>query len=125
MLQFEATINQHLAYITSDPRLADGSFLRAALASRYEILRFLSEGAGSTKGALTCEQLKQFKVPLPPLTEQRAIVEYANQATATLDALAAKVRAAIERFQEYRTALISAAVTGQIDVRGEMEKGDG
>ena len=36
---------------------------------------------------------------------------------AKLDALMAKVRTAIERLQEYRTALISAAVTGQIDVR--------
>lgn len=117
VLRIEATINQHLAFIAPDSRLADGEFLRAALASRYQVLRFLSEGTGSTKGALTCEQLKQFKVPLPPLSEQRAIVEHIDRETAKLDALTAKVRSAIERLREYRTALISAAVTGQIDVR--------
>jgi hypothetical protein len=38
-----------------------------------------------------------------------------------LDALISKVREAIDRLREYRTALISAAVTGKIDVRGEVE----
>ena len=41
-----------------------------------------------------------------------------HRETANIDALAAKVRDAIERPKEYRTAHISAAVTGKIDVRG-------
>ena len=48
---------------------------------------------------------------------QTAIAEYLDSKTAKLDALAAKVEAAVERLQEYRTALITAAVTGKIDVR--------
>jgi len=55
--------------------------------------------------------------PVPPLNEQRSIVSTLDAETAKLDALTAKVRTAIGRLQEYRTALISAAVTGQIDVR--------
>jgi hypothetical protein len=51
------------------------------------------------------------------LDEQRRVVRYFDAETSQLDALTAKVRTAIERLQEYRTALISAAVTGQIDVR--------
>jgi len=43
-----------------------------------------------------------------------------NQEAANLDGLTAKINAAIERLWEYRTALISAAVTGKIDVRGEV-----
>jgi len=55
---------------------------------------------------------------IPPLPEQAAIAAYLDRETAKLDALVAKVEAAIERLQEYRTALITAAVTGKIDVRG-------
>ena len=54
---------------------------------------------------------------VPPLSEQVAIAAYLDVETAKLDALAAKVEAAIERLQEYRIALITAAVTGKIDVR--------
>jgi len=61
--------------------------------------------------------LREVPVVEPPFQEQQAIVEYLDQETARLDALMAKVRTVIERLQEYRTALISAAVTGQIDVR--------
>jgi len=53
----------------------------------------------------------------PPLSEQRAIAAFIDRETAKIDALIAKVREAIERLKEHRTALISAAVTGKIDVR--------
>ena len=53
----------------------------------------------------------------PPLPEQRAIAAYLDEETAKLDALIGKVEEAVERLQEYRTALITAAVTGRIDVR--------
>lgn len=58
-------------------------------------------------------------IPLPPLPEQRAIAAFLGQETAKLDSLVGKVREAIERLRELRTALISAAVTGRIDVREE------
>ena len=54
---------------------------------------------------------------LPKLAEQRAIAEYLDRETAKIDALVAKVQEAIERLKELRSALISAAVTGKIDVR--------
>jgi len=56
-------------------------------------------------------------VAWPSIEEQSVIADYIDGQTAKLDALMAKVRTAIEQLQEYRTALISAAVTGQIDVR--------
>jgi type I restriction enzyme S subunit len=59
-------------------------------------------------------------VPIPPLAEQTAIAAYLDAETAKLDGLVAKVEIAIERLQEYRTALITAAVTGKIDVRKEV-----
>lgn len=56
--------------------------------------------------------------PAPPLEEQTAIASLLDLETAKLDALMAQARTAITLLQERRTALISAAVTGQIDVRG-------
>ena len=56
-------------------------------------------------------------MPLPPIPEQTAIVAYLDKETAKLDALVVKVEEAVERLLEYRTALITAAVTGKIDVR--------
>jgi type I restriction enzyme, S subunit len=62
-------------------------------------------------------------VPLPivPLDEQAAIANYLDRETARLDSLITSIQQAIDRLCEYRTALISAAVTGQIDVREEVD----
>lgn len=56
-------------------------------------------------------------IPTPPLHEQTAIATYLDRETAKLDQLVEKIETAIARLQEYRTALITAAVTGKIDVR--------
>lgn len=61
--------------------------------------------------------LSDSSIPLPPLSEQTAIATYLDRETAKIDRLMEKIKAAIERLQEYRTALITAAVTGKIDVR--------
>ena len=71
----------------------------------------------STINQLTLGTLNGFRVPLPPDTEQRAIATFLDQETAKVDVLVARVRDAIDRLRELRTALISAAVTGRIDVR--------
>ena len=62
-------------------------------------------------------QLKYLWLPLPPLAEQTAIVEYLDRTTANADAAIARVRRQIELVEEYRTRLIADVVTGQIDVR--------
>ncbi|MCC5840000.1 MAG: restriction endonuclease subunit S [Opitutales bacterium] len=66
---------------------------------------------------LTVKQVSTNPFLLPPLPEQRAIAAYLDEETSRLDALVAKVESAIERLQEYRSALITAAVTGKVDVR--------
>ena len=57
------------------------------------------------------------KIALPSIMEQSAIADHLDRETAKIDALVAKVREAIDRLKELRTALISEAVTGKIDVR--------
>jgi hypothetical protein len=58
---------------------------------------------------------------VPPHVEQGDIADFLDRETARIDALVAEVRDAIDRLNELRTALISAAVTGKIDVREEVE----
>lgn len=65
-------------------------------------------------------QLREIPVPVPPDREQQAIAAFLDLETARIDALIEKVEKSIELLREYRTALISAAVTGKIDVRGEL-----
>ncbi len=57
------------------------------------------------------------ELTLPPLEEQQAIATYLDRETAHIDQLIAKVETALSRLTEYRQALITAAVTGKIDVR--------
>ena len=77
-------------------------------------------GAGGQK-RVPDSFIKNLMHPLPPLPEQRAIAAFLDRETAQIDALVAKVREAIDRLKELRTALISAAVTGKIDVREAAE----
>jgi type I restriction enzyme S subunit len=74
----------------------------------------------STVNQLTIGNLYGFEVPMPPIEEQSVIVEYLDQETAKLDSLIEKSRRSVELMREHRTALISAAVTGKIDVRNEQ-----
>lgn len=68
--------------------------------------------------AITKEQLRRHRFPKPPLDEQIAISEFLDSETAKLDTLTAEAQRAIDLLQERRIVLISAAVTGQVDVRG-------
>jgi len=116
ILPYEATINQHMAYITPINQALHVEFLQRYLSSSYEILRILSEGTGSTKGALTCEQLGEFPILLPSLPEQIAIIERSRSMTKRLDRLHDVARYTITLLHERRAALISAAVTGQLAI---------
>jgi len=63
------------------------------------------------------ESLNAMPLFLPPLPEQQAIAAFLDRETAKIDALVAEQERLIELLKERRTALISAAVTGKIDVR--------
>ncbi|UZJ24517.1 restriction endonuclease subunit S [Rhodococcus antarcticus] len=71
----------------------------------------------STIDNFSGSKFRTMKIPLPPLTEQRRIADHLDEQTAKIDTLIAKAERFIEVSQERRSALITAAVTGQIDVR--------
>ncbi|XHX75872.1 MAG: hypothetical protein RBJ76_15615 [Stenomitos frigidus ULC029] len=64
--------------------------------------------------------IKDIWLALPPKSEQKAIESYLRTAIATVEPMEDKTNQAISRLQEYRTALITNAVTGKIDVRDVM-----
>ncbi len=80
-------------------------------------LKYMSNA--TTIDVIYSESLREVWLILPPLDEQGAIEAFLNGETVRIDALVTKVRDAVDRLRELRTALISAAVTGKIDVREE------
>ena len=72
---------------------------------------------GGTKVQLGLEDVKETWIPVPSLEEQKNIVIFLDRETAKIDTLITKTRRAIDLIKERRIALISAAVTGKIDVR--------
>ena len=78
---------------------------------------------GTAQRLLNMSALTAFIAACPPTTEQRNITSFLERETSKLDALIAEALRAITLLQERRTALISAAVTGQIDVRHLAEAG--
>jgi restriction endonuclease S subunit len=64
--------------------------------------------------------IKDSVVALPPLEEQEAIATFIQNLTAKIDRLKSEVNSAIKLLTEYRSSLITQAVTGKIDVRDEV-----
>jgi type I restriction enzyme S subunit len=98
---------------------ADRFFMAYAMNSasaRSQIEVVLSGGSGLANN-IAQEVVKDLLFAQPWLPEQRAIVAFLDRETARIDAFVAKVHEAIDRLKEFRNALISAAVTGKIDVR--------
>ncbi len=114
ILAIEGAINQNLAAIVPGNRL-DSVYLRFVFQSAYIYLREF--GRGGQQAALNCEILGAMRIPVPPIGEQIVICGCIDKKLDTLDVLRVEAERAIKLLQERRTALISAAVTGKIDVR--------
>lgn len=116
VLGMEATINQHLAFIKPSSQQIDATYLYFLLGHAYAFLRSDSDGAGSTKGAITCEQLANVKIPVPPIDEQIAICARLGQSLRASSPLHAEIKKSIGLLAELRSSLITAAVTGSISM---------
>lgn len=81
-------------------------------------LRLMSNS--TTIDVIYSESLKSVRLPLPPIDEQRAIMTFLDRETSRIEQLIDKVSKSIDLLREYRSALISATVTGKIDVREEV-----
>lgn len=110
-----ASCNQQITAVVFDHRLVVPLFGTYQLKRLEQIFRAVAPSA--TLPIVSQGGLGSTHIALPPLPEQRAIADYLDRETGKLDRLTASVEAAIERLQEYRATLITAAVTGKIDVR--------
>jgi type I restriction enzyme S subunit len=97
----------------------EAQYLYLAMNSKYtraQIEMSLS-GAGGLANNITQPTIKNILIALPPLVEQKQIIDKLWCSSTRLEALMDKINESVDRLREYRTALISAAVTGKIDVR--------
>lgn len=115
----EAYVNQHLALIRPLPCGVGSLFLACALASRAGAAHFRMAQYGGTKQGLSLSDVRDAVVAHPPMEEQGAIEEALRSAFSVVASSASLLSAQLEWIREYRQALISAAVTGQIDVSEE------
>ena len=109
-----------LMRVQSDPRRILTRFLEAQIQECpfvLDQLRFMSNA--TTIDVIYSDSLREVWLSLPPVEEQAAITAFLTHGSERVDALIAKIHQAIDRLNEYRTALISAAATGKIDVRNE------
>lgn len=116
LLNFESTINQAVCGV-----LPSEDFVPDYLHRFYEFYRpFWMIGAAGTRKDPNIGQdnIKEAKVLIPPLDEQKKVADYLDKMQGHFDSLTESAEKAIQLMQERRTALISAAVTGKIDVRG-------
>jgi type I restriction enzyme S subunit len=83
----------------------------------YFQLHASSEDSGSTKGAITCEDLKRFQIAIPPTLEQQELLKHVQTEILSLSTALKRLEREITLLGEYRTRLIADVVTGKLDVR--------
>jgi len=115
ILGIAAAFNQACVAITTDHRLST-TFLKAFFIFAYSFLRGV--GNETTQMNMNVDYVRRVRVTIPPLDEQYAISVHVATESQRFEDLVAEADRTISLLQERRSALISAAVTGQIDVRG-------
>jgi type I restriction enzyme S subunit len=108
-------VSQHfIAWVCGDDIFPE--YLLMRLRSMTQELERLTTGA--TLKTIGMPDVRTLQTPVPPLDEQKSVVAYIQRSCADIDLFIAAAEKTITLLQERRSALISAAVTGQIDVRG-------
>ncbi|MFC4536949.1 restriction endonuclease subunit S [Sphaerisporangium dianthi] len=102
-----------------DESRADSRFVAAVLGSRRwrDLIELEATGASHSMLNISQSDIVNLPMPLPPVDEQRQIIAHLDSETAKIDQLIAETERFIELARERRSALVTAAVTGQIDVR--------
>jgi len=98
----------------------ESQFLSYVMNSQFAKSQFGAGSDGAIQQHFNIETATNLLIPLPPLDEQKRITCYLTQQTAYLATLVGKNEQHIEKLHEYRQTLISAAVTGKIDVTKEV-----
>jgi type I restriction enzyme S subunit len=111
-------LGQRMMQFRAGAQSCAGAFLMWHLNARNVYVQGELDTVGATSPHVNVATIRNFALAVPPLPEQRAIATHLQSEFTRLDGLTFNAQRAITILQERRTALISAAVTGQIDVRG-------
>lgn len=111
----EVTINQDMKALRCRENL-DALFLRDFFRGVENYIVAMADSSAHGTRKLDTHVLGDIEIPVPPLPEQRAIVDHIARETAKIDAVRTATERSIALLKERRAALIAAAVTGQIDV---------
>lgn len=110
------TINQDMKALISTGAV-NNNYLAYFIEGHNKSLLDIWSKSGCTVESIESDNMLDSLFPVPPHMEQQTITNYLDRETAKIDQLTFKVESAITRLTEYRQALITAAVTGKIDVR--------
>ncbi len=108
-------VNNHVHVLLPNKNI-DTDYLKSYL----NVVNYKDYIWGSTRDKLNQSVMGGIPVILPPLPEQRAIATFLDRKTAVIDHTIIQIENSIQHLKEYRQALISATVTGKIDVRDEV-----
>jgi type I restriction enzyme S subunit len=117
-----AVFECHLIRARPNPTLLHARFGSYLLNSVIYRSKTLSIAKITTMTTLDQEAVLSIVLPVPPVREQRAIAEYLDRKAAGFEELIDSATSAVGLLWERRSALISAAVTGKIDVRNYVPK---
>jgi type I restriction enzyme S subunit len=98
------------------PQRIESGYLSFLFRSQYFVEKVVSMSVGVSYPAINSSTLTSIKIPIPSKEEQMLITQNLNLEIGSIDKLSFLVENNIEKLKEYKTALISAAVTGKIKV---------
>ena len=105
-------VSQHIiAWLCDRQKVVEEFLLLTIYGMRGELLRLTN---GSTIGTIGLNDVKAIRIVLPPLSEQSELVSSVFRQASKLDDVSQAVKCSIEKLSEYRSALITATVTGQM-----------
>jgi type I restriction enzyme S subunit len=116
----DIALAQRVIKLDYNPRILLNEFVLQWILSAMFQWQLNSLATGSTALGIKGERLHMLRNLIPPVDEQRAIVHHISVETTKLDVLRSATERTIALLKERRTALISAAVTGAIDVQGRV-----
>lgn len=110
-------VSQHVSLCRPNSSVKSARWLAYFILSDSAKEQFVGSGYGGTKIQLSLEDIRELNIAYPPKKEQEDIASYIDVKLKKFELLMSQAEQAIQLMQERRTALISAAVTGKIDVR--------
>jgi type I restriction enzyme S subunit len=109
-------INPRLIKLDLNKKLVIPSYFGILLASEISFSQIEKLSRGTTMGVVNIRILSDIELPIPPLSEQKAIADYLDTKTAQIDQIIQTINAQIEKLKELRKTLINDVVTGKIKV---------